>query len=163
MKGRFSTFTASHIQPAMKKLFLSLFLLITSFTLTYAQIGLGIGSSGFNLKTSPDKTLGLIARSNFIIANNSFFIPEINGIKRLVNEEKTKLYLGVGLGSVIGFESFDNINSIFAKVPVGIEYFPFESKRISLTAETGLNFSFAEHNNSLGFLGILEITFYLNK
>lgn len=163
MKGRFSTFTVLYVQPAMKKLFLVLFLFVASFTLTYAQIGLGIGSSGFNLKTSPDKTLGLIVRTNFIIANNSFFNPEINGIKRLVNEEKTKLYLGVGLGSIIGFESFDNINSVFVKLPVGIEYFPFESKRISLTAETGLDFSFAENNNSLGFLSIIEITFYLNK
>ncbi len=145
----------------MKKLFLPLFLLITSFTLSYALIGLGIGSSGFNLKTSPEKDLGLIVRTNFLIANNSLFIPEINGIRRIINEDKTKLYLGVGVGSVIRFESFDNINSIFAKLPVGIEYFPFESKRISLTAETGLNFSFAENNNSLGILSILEITFYL--
>ncbi len=128
-----------------------------------AQVGLGIGSSGFNLKTSPDKNLGLIVRTNFFISNRSLLNPEINGIKRLVNEEKTKLYLGMGVGGVIGFESFDNINSVFAKIPVGIEYFPFESKRISLTAETGLDFSFAENNNSLGFLSILEITFYLKK
>lgn len=147
----------------MKKIIFSFALLLGSLNTASAQIGLGIGSSGFNLKTSPNKNLGLIARTYFFVSNRSLLNPEINGIKRLVNEDKTKLYMGVGVGGVIGFESFDNINSIFVKIPVGIEYFPFESKRISLTAETGLDFTFAENNNSLGFLSILEITFYLKK
>jgi hypothetical protein len=148
----------------MKKvLFLALFLFLTC-TFTFAQIGLGLGSSGFNLKTSPDKNLGLIVRTNFRIGNDVLIVPEINGIKRLVNEDKTKLYLGVGVGSYIRADrSFDRINTIYAKVPVGIEYFPFENKRFSLTAETGLGLFFSEAESSLNFLSLLELTFYLQK
>jgi hypothetical protein len=148
----------------MKKVLFLAFISFTSYTFTFAQIGLGLGSSGFNLKTSPDKGLGLIVRTNFRIGNDVVFIPEINGIKRFVNEDKAKLYMGVGLGSyILADRSFDQFNTIYLKVPVGIEYFPFESKRFSLTAETGLGFFFSEAETSLNFLSLLELTFYLQK
>jgi hypothetical protein len=148
----------------MKKLVFFALLLFASCTFSFAQIGLGLGSSGFNLKTSPDKNLGLIFRTNFRVGNDILVIPEINGIKRLVNEEKAKLYLGVGVGSyILADRSFDRFNTVYVKVPVGIEYFPFESKRFSLTAETGLGFFNSEAENSLNFLSLLELTFYLQK
>lgn len=148
----------------MKKLYITVFIFLISYTLSLAQIGLGLGSSGFNLKTSPDKNVGLIVRTNLRIGNSVLFIPEINVIKRFVNEDKAKLYGGLGVGSVIhADQSFDQFNTIFLKVPLGIEYFPFESKRFSLSAETGLGFFFSEAETSVNFLSILELTFYLNK
>lgn len=148
----------------MRKAFIILFFFLITCTGSFAQIGLGLGSSGFNLKTSPDKNFGLIARTNLRLGDSFIVIPEINGIKRFINEDKAKLYGGLGIGSVIAVDrSFDQFNTIYFKLPVGIEYFPFESKRFSLTAETGLGFFFSEAESSVSFLSTLELTFYLSK
>jgi hypothetical protein len=126
----------------MKNVLLLAFFLLCIYSTTNAQVGLGLGSAGFNLKTSPDKNLGLIFRTNFRVGNDILVIPKINGIKRFINEDKAKLYLGIGVGSyILADQSFDQINTIYAKVPVGIEYFPFERKKFSLSAETNLGFS----------------------
>jgi hypothetical protein len=85
----------------MQKCFIVLLLLIGFAASTKAQIGLGLGSSGIHVKTSTEKDFGLMGRLGFSLGNNSVLLPELNGIKRLINEDKAKLYLGVGIGAYL--------------------------------------------------------------
>jgi hypothetical protein len=149
----------------MKKLKLSLFLLITAFTYTSAQIGVGIGSHGLNLKTNPDAKTGIIVRTGFGVYADplqTYIHPEAAWVKRHHYSAKTKLYAGIGANSEVklGFDYFSVEYGMF--VPVGLELFPTDSRKLSVTFETGLNLApFGFGDKRFENYGLIEITFYL--
>jgi hypothetical protein len=136
---------------------------VASFQFAQAQVGLGIGSSGLAIKTSPTGKFGFIGRLYFDVGSNNFIVPQVNLIRRFVNEEKAKFYGGVGLSSSINIDEGDTFNAIGLRVPLGIEYFPFESKPFSIAVEGGLLLNTAERYSTLGFTSLVELTFYPGK
>ena len=60
----------------------------------FSQVGIGIGSHGFNLRTDPDARTGFIIRSGFgftLTPWETYFKPEVAFIKRHHYSQKTKL------------------------------------------------------------------------
>ncbi|MFM7023575.1 MAG: hypothetical protein ACKOXB_11425 [Flavobacteriales bacterium] len=134
--------------------------------LSFAQIGLGLGNGGLNIKSDHSKNLGLIGRFGLGIGSNSSFTvsPSISGIMRVFTSDNAKPYFGIGLGTSFTHTSTANYTSYNTFIPVGAEVFPMGNKRISFTVESGVGMT--AFNNSFfysGFRGLLEFTFYIGK
>lgn len=140
---------------------LILAVMVSTVHVARAQVGLGVGSSGLAVKTAPDGKFGFIGRLNFNVGSNNIIVPQLNLIRRFVNEEKAKFYGGVGVTSTMNLDGFDPVNSLGLRVPLGIEYFPFETKPFSIGAEGGLTFNAGERYGIVGFTSLVELTFYL--
>jgi hypothetical protein len=144
----------------MKKLFITLFA-IGMLSTSFAQWGLGIGTSGLNLKTNPDKTFGLIFRQNASISGDVWrFSSELNGVVRLVNKSDIKFHLGLGGGIDYGKVENKFSGNYFVKFPVGLEY--FMSDRWSISVESGFSYFLSQKFFSRG-LGLFEITYYFDR
>lgn len=137
--------------------------MVASFHFVKAQPGLGVGSSGLAVKTGPTSKFGFIGRLYFEVGSNNFIVPQVNLIRRFVNEEKAKFYGGIGLNAAITIDEGFTYSSTGLRVPLGIEYFPFESKPFSIAVEGGLLLNTAEEYNTLGFTSLVELTFYPGK
>jgi hypothetical protein len=145
------------------RLLLILAAFVASFHFVEAQPGLGVGSSGLTVKTSPTGKFGFIGRLYFDVGSNNFIVPQVNLIRWFINEEKAKFYGGFGLNAAITIDDGFNYSSTGLRLPLGIEYFPFESKPFSIAVEGGLLLNTAEDYNTLGFTSLVELTFYLGK
>jgi len=133
---------------------------------SFAQIGVGIGSHGLNFRTNPDKNLGIILRTGFGFSGEPFetyFRPEAAFIKRHHYSEKTKLYAGFGVSGEFLF-AIDQLGLGYGLLlPIGLEYFPLSSNKISISVESGLNFlSIGKPDRIFGNYGLIELTFYLD-
>ncbi len=126
-----------------------------------AQIGLGLGSGGINIKSSVENKLRIIGRANFFFSDLSQFSPSLHVVSQFVNESQIKAYFGGGIGADIRFSEFDEHTIVHIKAPLGVEFFPLEGKNISVTVESGLVFSTGEDLNNLYIPAIFEFTFYL--
>ena len=150
----------------MKKLALALFIAFVALsTSSSAQIGVGIGSHGLSIKTNPDAKTGLIIRTGFGIHSNpltTYIRPEAAWIKRHHYSEKTKLYAGIGIASEMRLGISELAMGYGVMVPIGLELFPTESKKLSVSLETGINFMSASYaDTKFGNYGLIEISFYL--
>lgn len=54
----------------MKKTFASIFFVLFIASASYAQIGLGLGSAGINVKSSAENKLRVIGRANFSLVHS---------------------------------------------------------------------------------------------
>ncbi len=142
----------------MKKYLFTMLLIVALATARQAQIGLGMGSSGINVKTSAENDLRFIGRLDFFIGGFSRVTPEINLVHQFVNESQINAYFGGKLGAVIG-DGFDE-DFINIGVPLGIEFFPLEGKKLSVAVESGLLLQ-ASEDIFLYIPSIVEFTFYL--
>ncbi len=151
----------------MKKLVLlisCLFLLIT--TSAFSQIGVGIGSHGLNIRTNPVARTGIILRTGFGFDANpleTYLLPEVVLIRRHHYSDKTMLYAGLGINSEMRMSISSMDYGYGLMIPVGVELFPLDNKKLSLSLETGLNFKqIGLPESEFGHYGLLEITFYLD-
>lgn len=151
----------------MKKSTLILSLLVFLSLGSFAQVGIGIGSHGFNIKTNPDARTGLIIRSAFGIQANpvqTYIRSEAAWVKRHHYSEKTKLYAGLGISSEMRLGTNGMMVGYGALIPVGLELFPLDNKKLSLTLETGINYlDIWGDETHFGNYGLIEITFYLSN
>jgi len=151
----------------MKRLTLAFIIAFVALsTSSFAQIGVGIGSHGLNIKTNPDAKTGLIVRTGFGIHSNpltTFIRPEAAFVKRHHYSEKTKLYAGVGVASEMRLGISELAMGYGIMVPIGLELFPTESRKLSVSLETGISFLSASYaDTKFGNYGLIEISFYLN-
>lgn len=148
------------------KIKLSVLLFLFMASASYSQIGLGIGSHGFNIKSNPNDRTGFIIRTDFGFALNpmeTYIKPEAAWIKRHHYSEKTKLYAGLGISGEARLGIEGAWASYGAMIPVGLELFPMDDQRMSVTFETGLNYFGIGHSEAhFGNYGLIEITFYIN-
>lgn len=149
----------------VKTLQLALFLLILAPATAFSQVGIGIGSNGLNVKTNPDARKGIIIRTGFgfsVSPWETFVHPEVAWIKRHHYSEKTKLYAGLGVTGEARINLEEAWMGYGVMVPVGLELFPLDDKRVSLTLETGLKYyGIGLDEGGMRNYGLIEITFYL--
>ena len=142
------------------------FILVFSSSSVIAQIGIGIGSNGLNIRTNPEAKSGIILRTGFGFNANpleTYIRPEAMWVKRHHYSEKTILYAGLGANSELRMSMNALDYGYGLMIPVGLELFPLDSKKLSVSLETGLNFLEIGHTNAhFGNYGLLEITFYLD-
>ncbi|MEA1877395.1 MAG: hypothetical protein U9N86_11070 [Bacteroidota bacterium] len=151
----------------MKRLlFFSSFLLLVFSSSAFSQIGVGIGSHGLNIRTNPDARTGIILRTGFGLTANpleTYVRPEAAWIKRHHYSEKAKLYAGLGISSEMRLSMRSMEFGYGLMIPIGVELFPMDSKKLSISLETGLSFlEIGNTNANFGNYGLLEITFYLD-
>lgn len=145
----------------MKRITLLLLLCFIG-SLSYAQMGIGLGNGGLNIKSDHQKKFGVIGRVGMSVATSPFnfsISPNVSGVFRLFTSDNAKPYIGLGVGAsyfsaskAFGYNTF---------IPVGVEVFPMGNKRMSFTVESGVGM--AALNSSFiysGFRGLLEFTFY---
>ena len=152
----------------MKKLALIFIIAFVTVTASsFAQIGVGIGSHGLNIKTNPDARTGLIIRTGFGIHSNpltTYIRPEAAWVKRHHYSDKTKLYAGIGVASEMRLGINELAMGYGVIIPIGLELFPTESRKLSVSLETGLNFLTAGYTDTkFGNYGLIEISFYLQN
>lgn len=144
-----------------------LYLTIAS-SLTFAQAGLGIGSQGLLIKSSPDAKYAFMGRLGFQLGTDISIRPQINVIGRIINELNAKLYSGVGAGFLLFPNRENNSYEYFLiRAPLGVEWFPFQGKLFSVTIETGLDYFVADSRTNdqgnIQFGGLAELTFYVGR
>ncbi|MCX6181147.1 MAG: hypothetical protein NT150_04375 [Bacteroidetes bacterium] len=149
----------------MKKIIPALLFCFAS-SLSYAQvIGVGLGNGGLNIKSDPEKRLGLIGRVGLGTGNNWYTVsPNISGIMRVFTSDNAKPYFGIGMGTSFTHTNTSNSVAYNTFIPIGVEVFPLGNKRMSVTVESGVGMS--SFNNSFfysGFRGLLEFTFYVGS
>jgi len=130
-----------------------------------AQIGVGLGSHGLNIRTDPQSKHGIIVRTGFGFDGNpfeSYFRPEAALIRRHHYSDKTKLYAGLGASGEMRL-SLSEVNFSYGlMIPIGLELFPLDSKNLSISLETGISFlEIGLPESKLGNYGLIEISFYL--
>lgn len=145
------------------KQFLVIFILLLSATFAHGQtVGLGVGSGGLAIKSSPENDWRFAGRLDLQLTSGFGLIqPSLMVARQVVNEEKAKFYLGgeIGLRLFTGFES----TQVVLRTPVGVEYFPFENVPISATVEGGLNLFLERFNNALVINSLVEVTYYFGQ
>lgn len=131
----------------------------------FSQVGIGIGSNGLNIRTNPDARTGFIIRTGFGIHSvpiQTYLKPEVAWIKRHHYSERTTLYAGLGVSGEMNIGLREMSIGYGALIPVGLELFPLDTKNLSVSLETGLNFMGIGYDEAhFGNYGLLEITFYL--
>ena len=151
----------------MKRTILSISILLTlALSAGFAQLGLGIGSHGLNIRTNPDARTGIIIRTGFGVHVNplhAFIKPEAMWVKRHHYSDRTKLYAGLGVTGVMRIGVQQLAAGYGMIIPVGLELFPLDTRKMSVSIETGLDFLNADYTDRrFGNYGLIEITFYLN-
>ncbi|MDX1907422.1 MAG: hypothetical protein SF053_10345 [Bacteroidia bacterium] len=135
--------------------------------LTQAQTGLSIGTHGLGLKTNPEAAWRLTARTgsvgfgadqriNLVTAQ-----PEVFVTRSWKHIAPAYPYLGLGVKSQLTWQpsGFAHYTSLVA--PVGIEVFPFKSRRISLTTEARFSWPLSNEAPRPTLGGMIELTWYL--
>lgn len=146
----------------MKKITTVLLLCFIS-SITFAQLGVGLGNGGLNIKSSHENKFGVIGRLGLGYgAGQLIASPSVSAIARVFTSENAKPYFGIGVGSWFAFSN--NTFGYNTFIPIGVEVFPMGNKRMSITVESGVGMS--SFNNSFiysGFRGLLEFTFYFGS
>ncbi|NRB50313.1 MAG: hypothetical protein HRU41_21725 [Saprospiraceae bacterium] len=149
----------------MKQPFIVVLLLLL-FPLTInaqSTIGLGLGNRGIVIKSFPSSTFRYSLRIEPDIEFFFGFNADLDLGINLVREEKATLYMTLGGGIQSYDVDFDAAEFYFFKIPLGIEFFPFERKNLSVAAEA---FPIANMNwfqfevDSIRMEGLVEITYY---
>jgi hypothetical protein len=149
----------------MKKSLFFFFCWLSLAPLTFAQVGLGVGSNGLNFKTSAQSRYFFLARGYVLTfaEGNPVGSASVGLMHRFLREEKARMYYGATIGT-----SFGNGNSELGQtqrftIPFGVEYLPFESRLISLSLEGGPSaFRVAEtYGLTLGWN--VEFTYYFAR
>ncbi len=142
---------------------LVIFALLLSASFAHGQsVGLGIGSSGLVIKSNPSNNWRFGGRVDVQLTDGfSVFQPSLMVARQVVNEEKAKFYVGgeLGLRLVSEFES----NPVLFRIPLGVEYFPFEGVPISATVEGSPYFFFEEESTIFFFSSLIEIAYYFGR
>lgn len=134
-------------------------LLVAAFlisTTSQAQVAVGIGTAGVNVKSNPDKTLGLIFRQDFGLTYPNFN-SELNARVNLTNKSDIKFYFGVGGGINYGGDAG---SYTYVRMPIGLEY--FASDRFSVTVESGFSYFLTSQVFGIG-TGLFEISYYFGR
>jgi hypothetical protein len=146
----------------MKKILLAIFT-FGMISTSMAQMGVGIGTAGLNIKSDPDKTFALLFRQNASFGNEQWrFSSELNGVAHLVNKSDIKFYIGLGGGLDFGKNAGSNKieGNTYIKFPVGLEY--FLSDRWSIAVESGFSYFLTQKLFGRG-LGLFELTYYFGR
>ncbi len=143
----------------MKQSLVIIALLISASFAHGQSVGLGIGSGGLVIKSNPNNDWRFAGRFNLQLTSGFGLVqPSLMVARQVVNEEKAKFYVGGEIGAriITEFES----NQMFFRIPLGVEYFPFENVPISATVEGGPYFLFGEDNTIFLLSSLLEVTYY---
>ncbi len=142
---------------------LVIFALLLSASFAHGQsVGLGIGSGGLVVKSNPSNDWRFAGRFDLQLASGFGLIqPSLMVARQVVNEEKAKFYVGGELGARI-FTEFESTQVLF-RIPLGVEYFPFEDVPISATVEGGPNFFFEEENTAFFLSSLVEVAYYFGR
>lgn len=153
----------SSTQPTVKQS-LIIFALLLSASFAHSQsVGLGIGSGGLAIKSNPNNNWRFAARLDLQLTDNfNVTSPSVMVVRQIVNEEHAKFYSGAELGARIATIGFETAQAT-VRIPVGVEYFPFEDIPVSGTIEGGLNF-YLEPENNVFFIGSqVEVSYYFGR
>lgn len=157
----------------MKKYVFTLIILLAFTGVTaLAQVGFGISSHGFSIRTDPDDRNGLLLRSGFGYSFSHHYTkvsPEIAWIRRCDLGHRSQIYAGVGLKSRIevDYDDVDITTGLF--IPVGLEIYPIRNRdHFSVSIESGLRSQRLDpddwhHHRIFDRYGLLEVTFYLGR
>ncbi|MGB3781000.1 MAG: hypothetical protein WA960_21735 [Tunicatimonas sp.] len=142
---------------------LVIFALLFSASFAHGQsVGLGIGSGGIVFKSNPNNDWRFAGRFDLQLASGFGLIqPSLMVARQVVNEDKAKFYVGGEIGARIITE-FESTQVLF-RIPLGVEYFPFENVPISATVEGSPYFLFEEENTVFLLSSLLEITYYFGQ
>ena len=148
---------------------LVIFALLLSASFAHGQsVGLGIGSGtiisngGLAIKSNPQNDWRFIGRINAqLIEGFSIIQPSLTVARQVVNEDKAKFYVGGEVGIQFITES-DNTPALI-RIPVGVEYFPFENVPISATVEGGPVLYLQEENSAFLITSLLEVSYYFGQ
>jgi hypothetical protein len=128
-----------------------------------SKIGLGIGNRGIVIKSFPATTLRYSLRIEPDIRFFFGFNTDLDIGLNLIREEKATLYLTLGGGIQSYDVNFDAGEFYFFKIPLGVEFFPFERKNLSVAVEAFpvayMNWFRFEVDN-ISMEGLVEITYY---
>ena len=84
----------------------------------------------------------------------------------LLNETIGLMYLGAGAGTATTeYSRVINENKWYVNWLLGVEFFPFSTKRVGLAAEMGpyLDIDGAEDIRRFSFKGLFEFSYYLGR
>ena len=131
-----------------------------------AQVGVGLGSGGFSVRYASQggsPAWMAIGRLDPVFSDRSTITSELLIALRVIDEPNARLYLGAGVGAASRlFEGPGNgLRAVFLNLPAGVEFFPFQRYRLSVSAETGLRFVADDDDNALFIPWLMELTFYL--
>ncbi len=149
----------------MKHLFIVLLILLFCPLYINAQskIGLGLGNRGIVIKSFPAGIFRYSLRMEPDIRFFFGFNADLDLGFNLLREEKATLYLTLGGGIQSYDVNFDAGEFYFFKIPLGVEFFPFEKRNLSVAAEA---FPIAYMNwfrfevDNIRMEGMVEITYY---
>jgi hypothetical protein len=150
---------------------LAIALLFTGVT-AFAQLGAGISSHGFSIRTNPDGNSGWLLRSGFgfdFSPYYSYLSPEVAYIRRHHFTHRSSLYAGIGVKSQLEIDYDDIDLHTGLIIPVGLELFPIRhNDRFSVSLESGLKsreFDNNDYHHRWGMrrYGLVELTFYLGQ
>ena len=146
-------------------------LLAFLFSASYCQSqvpGIGFGTAGVNIKPVPFHQIKLIGRINPTYSSMFQGGWTINGNLmagyNFLSEDTGDMYVGLGLGTATTeFAKIVEEQRWYLNLPVGMELFPFASRRISLAAEMGPQLDIEGNSNErrLAFKGLFEFSLYL--
>ena len=148
---------------------LVIFAILLSASFAHGQsVGLGIGSStltsngGLVLKSNPQNDWRFAGRFNVqLIESFSIIQPSLMIAYQIVNEEKAKFFLGGEVG--LQFITESDVTPALIRIPIGVEYFPFESVPISATIDSGPSLYLQDESSVFFITSLLEITYYFGK
>ncbi|GEM_PF-5044842 len=125
------------------------------------NFAIGLGTNGAVVRWHFSDNLSTIARFEYSHNDQGRLEPQLNFIGRFVKHELGNVYTGLG----IAFDLVGGENSGYdLRLPVGLEYFPFEGKNISFGLETGfLLYNTTNGGDRADFrsFGLFELNFYL--
>jgi len=158
-------------RPFSMRKFILIFCMAISVSYTYGQlVGIGYGTSGFNVKVPIDSPLKVIARVNPEYSKLGTFVnvsAMLGG--NLLVENYCELYLGLGAGTAnTKMRNIIAQDNWFINLPLGLELHPFHNRRITFTIEAGPKVSFEDPGlipktteTAIGPSGLVEFSYYL--
>ena len=157
----------------MKKITTLVALLITIFLFQNANAqSIGIGTSGFSAKFPLGEKWGTTLRLNPALnfggkgTGGQYISPALFIGHTLKSSENASLYLALGLGSDLLLDetkTTDLMTNYKVIIPVGVNVFPFDDKRVSFTLEP--DFILRQQNKTLyaSFAGLIDLNFHFGK
>lgn len=138
-------------------------------SLASAQPALTVGSSGFGFKTSPEAGWRLAVRTGalgFGAGGGTVQLaaqPELAVIRSWLRSDPAYPYIGLGLQSRLNWQPDELTQAPALMIPVGIEVFPFKSRRVSLTVEARLLRPLSGGERQIRPGGLVELGWYLGR
>ncbi len=158
----------------MKKLVF--FVFITFFLGTQVNAQLKFGTNGVGFILGNRNQINFRIHPSVTTAQLFDLAAEIQYNRAIIEEERNKFYIGIGYrfytkgvqrSASGGFVNVVDANSIY--IPVGIEYFPLHSKKVSFQLETGPAVAFEEGGGTIGYSllysprGVFEINYFFKQ